>query len=48
MLHTNSNILLISETKIDSSFPAAHFKIEDYPKYRLDRDSNEESILFYV
>ena len=30
MLHNNLDILLISETKIDSSFPTAQFQIEGY------------------
>ena len=38
MLHNNLDILLISETKIDSSFPTAQFQI--YSAYRLDRNVN--------
>ena len=34
MLHNNLDILLISETKIDSSFPTAWFQIESYRTYR--------------
>ena len=37
MLHNNLEILLISETKIDSLFPTAQFQIEGYTAYRLDR-----------
>ena len=48
ILHTNPDILLISETKIDSSFPTAQFKIEGYTTYRLDRNSNGGGILLYV
>ena len=40
ILHSNVDITLISETKIDSSFPTAQFKREDYTKYWLDRNSN--------
>ena len=48
ILHTNVDILLISETKIDSSFPTAQFKIEAYITYRLGRNSNGGGILFFV
>ena len=48
ILHSNVDILLISETKIDSSFPTAQFKIEGYTTYRLDRNSNGGGILLYV
>ena len=48
ILHSNIDILLISETKIDSSFPTAQFKIEGYITYRLGRNSNERGILLYV
>ena len=48
ILHKNVDILLISETKIDSSFPTAQFKIEGYTTYRLDRNSNGGGILLYV
>ena len=41
-------MLLISETKIYSSFPAAQFKIEGYNTYRWDRNSNGRGILLYV
>ena len=47
ILHSNINILLISETKIDSSFPTAQFKIEGYTTHRLDRNSNGGGILLF-
>ena len=47
ILHSNVDILLISETKIDSSFPTAQFKI-GYTTYRLDRNSNVGGVLLYV
>ena len=35
------DILLISHTKIDTSFPSANFYIPGFsPPYRLDRSSN--------
>ena len=43
LLHSNVDILLISEIKIDSSF--SQFKIEGYTTYRLDRNSSGGGIL---
>ena len=48
MLHNNLDILLISETKIDSSFPTAQFQIQGYTTYRLDRNTNDGGILLYI
>ena len=48
MLHNNLDILLISETKIDSSFSTAQFEIEDHTTYRLDRNANGGGILLYI
>ena len=48
MLHNNLDILLISETKIDSSFPTAQFQIEGCTTYRLDRNANGGGILLYI
>ena len=47
ILHSKVDILLISETKIDSSFPTAQFEI-GYTAFRLDRNSNGGGILVYV
>ena len=44
MLQNKLNILLISETKIDSSFPYAQFQIEGYTTHRLDRNANDGGI----
>ena len=41
-------IFLISETKIDDSFPNAQFKIEGYISFRKYRDAFGGEILFYV
>ena len=48
MLHNNLDILLISETKIDSLFPTAQFQIKSYTTYRLDRNANGGGILLYI
>ena len=48
MLHNNLDILLISETKIDSSFPTAQFQIEGYTTYSLDRNTNGGGMLLHI
>ena len=48
MLHNILDILLISETKIDSSFPTAQFQIEGYTTYSLDRNANGGGILLFI
>ena len=40
ILHNNLDILLISETEINSSFRAAQFQMEGYTDSRLDRNDN--------
>ena len=42
------DIFLISETKIDDSFPNVQFKIESYKSFRKDRDAFGGGLLFYV
>lgn len=45
----NLDILMVSESKIDNSFPTAQFFINGYTKpYRLDRDCFGGGILLYV
>ena len=45
----NIDVLMISETKLDDSFPSMQFLIEGYgPPYRLDRNSHGGGILVYV
>ena len=43
------DILMISETKLDNSFPTMQFVMKGYNKpYRIDRNSNGGGILVYV
>ena len=43
------NVLIISETKIDDSFPIANFLIHDFGQpYRIDRNSSGGGIMLYV
>ena len=44
MIKDNVDILLTSETKIDSSFPTAQFHIDGYIIYRRDRNG----LLLYI
>ena len=45
----NIDVLMMSKTKIDDSFPLENFLIDGFSKpYRLDRDSLGGSILLYV
>ena len=45
----NINILMISETKTDESFPQGNFLIDGFSFfYRLDHDSTGEGIMFFV
>ena len=43
------DVLLVSETKIDDSFPNGNFLIDRFSKpYRLDRNSNGGGSIFFV
>ena len=45
----NVDILMISETKIDDSFPLTQFLIEGFTTpYRLDRNGSDRGILVYI
>ena len=48
ILPLHFGIFLISETKIDCSFPNVQFKIEGYKCFRKDRDAFVGGLLFYV
>ena len=48
MVKDNVGILLISETKIDSSFPTAQFNMNGFTTYRRDRNINGGGIILYV
>ena len=40
---------MVSETKLDSSFPQAQFKIDGYdPPFRYDRNSHGGRILLFI
>lgn len=49
IIKDNVDILILTETKIDDSFPEAQFKIDGYvTPYRLDRTSHGGGLLIYV
>ena len=48
-IQRNLDILLVSETKIDESFPSAQFKIPGFATpFRYDKSSNSGGLLLYV
>ena len=45
----NTYILLVTKTRLDSSFPSAQFHMHGYTtSYRLDRNANGGRLLLYV
>ena len=49
LIKGNLDILIITESKLDNSFPTSQFFIDGYtPPYRLDRDSLGGGVLIYV
>ena len=45
----NTDVLMMSETKLDDSFPSIKFLMEGYgPPYTLDSNSHRGGILIYV
>ena len=44
----NIDVLLITETKIDSSFPSEQFAIDNYKIFRRDRNCFGGGFMFYV
>ena len=49
MVKDNTDILMISETKLDSSFPQAQFRMERYaPPFGYDRNYYGGGILLFL
>ena len=48
LIKSKLDIFLVSETKIDHSFPNQQFSIDGYKTYRRDRNSFGGGLLFYV
>ena len=48
LVKDNIDVLLISETKIDSSFPSEQLAIDNYKIFRRDRNCFGGDLMFYV
>ena len=49
LIHGNIDILVITETKLDHTFPEKQFLIPGYKKpYRRDRNANGGGVMIYV
>ena len=49
MLDKNVDIFLISQTKLDDSFPSAQFKVEGFTTpYRYDRNDKGGGLLLHI
>ena len=49
IINNNIDILMISEIKLDPSFPTGHFHIHGFSKpYSFDRNGNGSGILVYI
>ena len=48
LVEENVDILLILETKVDSSFPTAQFLIDGFTTYRRYRNRNGGGVLLYI
>ena len=49
MINGNIDIFMISETKLDETFPAAQFSLQGFcDLYRFDRNSNGDGIMFNI
>ena len=49
IINNNTDILIISETKLDPSFPNGQFHIHGFAEpYRFDRNGNGGGILLYI
>ena len=49
MINGNTDIFMISETKLDETFPAAQFSLQGFcDPYRFDRNRNGGGIMLYI
>ena len=49
MINGNIDIFMISETKLDETFLAAQFSLQDFCNpYRFDRNRNGGGIVLYI
>ena len=49
VIGNNIDVLLISETKLDASFPSSQFILDGFtPPYRLDRTQHGGGIMLFI
>ena len=49
IINNNTNLLLISDTKLDDSFPTAQFQMKGFSvPYRYDRNRKSGGLLLYI
>lgn len=49
IVNNNINVLMISETKLDPSFPTEQFHIHSFPElYKFDKDGNGGGMHLYI
>ena len=49
VIGNNIDVLLISETKLDASFPSSQFILDGFtPPYRLDRTQHGSGIMLFI
>ena len=49
MINGNTDIFMISETKLDETFPAVQFSLQGFcDPYRFDRNHNGGGIMLYI
>ena len=48
LIKDKSDIFLVSESKVNSSFPEAQFKIPGYRIFQQDRDKYGHGLMFYI
>ena len=48
IIKDNLDILVISETKLDDTFPKNQFTLDGYNHYRIDKNSNSGGIIIFI
>ena len=48
LIKNKFDFFLVSESKLDSSFPEAQFEIPGYRNFRQDRDKYGGGLMFYI
>ena len=48
IIKNNIDILVLTETKLDSSFPFTQFDIDGYIQFRLDKKNDAGGIIIYI